>query len=140
MSPSAAFDCRFDGVGCFPIRQHHKAVTEILMSQVANHSQLTAYQGETPRCHQYAVAGTGFRLMLRAPNFQGSTKPSAKSLKMLPQYGEVVGEVVGPDGTLFVVVDRRGSVVKVPDSVRQWRDRCVGRLAPRIVVESDGRA
>jgi hypothetical protein len=50
------------------------------------------------------------------------------------------GEVVGLDGSLFVVLDRCGTVVRVSDSVRQWRDRCVGRLAPRIVVESVGTA
>jgi hypothetical protein len=56
--------------------------------------------------------------------------------EMYLQYGEVVG----PDGTLFVVVDQYGVVAEVPDSVREWRSRCVGRSAPRIVVESDGRA
>jgi hypothetical protein len=56
--------------------------------------------------------------------------------ELVPQYGEVVG----PDGTLFVVVDRYGVVAEVPDSVREWRVRCVGRSAPLIVVESDGRA
>jgi hypothetical protein len=48
--------------------------------------------------------------------------------------------VVGPDGTRWVV-DRYGLVVvEVPVSVWEWRDRCVGRPAPRIVVESDGKA
>jgi hypothetical protein len=60
--------------------------------------------------------------------------------KETPKMSLQYGEVVGPDGTLFVVVDRRGSVVRVPDSVRQWRNRCVGGPMPRIVVESDGRA
>jgi hypothetical protein len=60
--------------------------------------------------------------------------------KETPEMYLQYGEVVGPDGTLFVVVDRRGSVVKVSDSVRQWRHRSVGRSAPRIVVESDGKA
>jgi hypothetical protein len=61
--------------------------------------------------------------------------------KETPELYLQYGEVVGPDGTLFVVVDRYGVVVvEVSDSVREWRDRSVGRSAPRIVVESDGRA
>jgi hypothetical protein len=60
--------------------------------------------------------------------------------KETPELYLQYGEVVGPDGTLFVVVDRYGVVAEVPDSVREWRARCVGRSAPRIVVESDGRA
>src|SRR4029453_2908323 len=56
--------------------------------------------------------------------------------KETPKMSLQYGEVVGPDGTLFVVLDRRGTVVRVADSVREWRARCVGRSAPRIVVES----
>jgi hypothetical protein len=46
---------------------------------------------------------------------------------------------VGLDGTLFVVVDRRGSVVKVSDSVRQWRDRSVGRFVHGSLSSRMGR-
>jgi hypothetical protein len=59
-----------------------------------------------------------------------------ETLKLLTRYGEGVG----PDGSLWAV-DRYGVVVvRVPDSVREFRDWNVGRPAPRIIVESAGLA